>query len=174
MKLSLRQPAIFLLLLSLFAFGGCAGYQLGPIKPTELADIQTIAVPTVKNDTLQQRVQTLTTNAIIKAIQKDGSYAIQRESKSDAVLHVTITDSNRRQLRSSRTDVLKTSELEVSVTLDYSLINSSTGVEVAKGSVVGKSNVFLDPNFQTSERQAFQDAMSEASTQLVSTLSEGW
>lgn len=155
-------------------FGSCAGYQLGAIKPSEMSGIQTLAVPTLKNETLEPRIQSLITNAVIKHIQRDGSYSIADENKADAVVYGVIKTIERRQLRSARTDVLRTSEMEVVVTIDYVVRNSATGVETAKGSVKGRTDVFLDPNFQLSERQAVQLAGEKAAVNLVSAISEGF
>ena len=155
-------------------FGSCAGYQLGSIKPTKLAGIHSLAVPTFKNETQEPRIQSLITNGVIKHIQRDGSYSIASEAKSDAIVYGVIKQIDRRQLRAARTDVLKTRELEVIVTLEYVVRNSSTGEEVGKGSVKGRTDVFLDANFQLSERQAVQQAAEEAAVNLVSALSEGF
>ncbi len=160
--------------LAVVALGGCTGYQLGPIKPSYLADVQTLAVPTFKNETLEPRIQSLTTNAVIKQIQKDGSYSISSEKTADAVVHGTITTIERRQLRSTRTDVLRTRELEVIVTIDYVVQHNASGAELAKGNSRGRTNVFLDPNFQLTERQAIQQAVQEAAINLVNNISEGY
>ena len=155
-------------------FGSCAGYQLGSIKPTAMAGVQSLAIPTFKNETLEPRIHSLITNSVIKQVQRDGSYSIASERKADAVVLGVIKTIDRRQLRSARTDVLRTRELEVIVTIDYIVRNSATGVEVAKGSVKGRTDVFLDPNFQLSERQAVQTAAQEAAVNLVSAISEGF
>lgn len=155
-------------------FGSCAGYQLGPIKPTTMAGIHSLAVPTFKNETLEPRIQSLVTNSVIRQLQADGSYTVASESKADATVLGTIKTIERRQLRGVRTDVLRTREMEVTVTLDYVVRNLSTGVEVAKGTVRGRTDIFLDPNFQLSERQAVQKAAETAAINLVNAISEGF
>ena len=153
---------------------GCTGYQLGPIKPTELANTRTLAVPTFKNETLEPRIQVLTTNAVIKQLQMDGSFAVAKEKDADATLNATIKTIERRQLRSVRTDVLRSSELEVTIMIEYSVVDNQTSAILANGNVTGRTNIFLDPNFQLSERQAVQQAAQRAATNLVTSISEGW
>src|SRR5829696_6241340 len=82
------SPSMRLLLLSLLAlcFPGCAGYQLGPVKPKLMADVRSIAVASFKNDTLEPRVEVMLANAVIKQIQQDGTYRVADEKSADAIL----------------------------------------------------------------------------------------
>lgn len=154
--------------------GGCAGYQLGEIKPSTLAHLDSVAVPTFKNQTLEPRSQVLVTNEVIKQLQRDGSYKIGNVATADAILHGTITQIDRRQLRSSRTDVLRTSEIEIILQIDFVLEDAETGAELEHGSVTGRTSIYLDPNFQLSERQALQLAAEKAAQRLTSQLTEGF
>jgi len=155
-------------------FAGCSGYHLGPIKPSELANTQSLAVPTFKNETLEPRIQSLATNAVIKLLQSDGSFTVSSTKKGDATLNATIKTIERRQLRSVRSDSLRSSELEVIVTIEYSVVDNQTSAVLSKGTAVGRTNIFLDPNFQVSERQAVQQACEQAASDLVTGISEGW
>lgn len=152
---------------------GCAGYRIGPIKPEALAAVQTIAVPTFKNMTLEPRSSVLVTNEVIAALQRDGTYRVTDTKGADAILRGTISDLERRQLRGSRTNVLRTREMEVTLHIDYVLEDARTRVVLAEGRVRGETHMFLDPNFQLSERQSLNDAAAEAARSLVSRLSEG-
>ena len=67
-----------------------------------------------------------------------------------------------------------TTELGVTVVVEYELIDRSSGTILDRGSVSGDTDIFLDPNFQLSERQAFPVAAEEMAGKLVSRLSEGW
>ncbi len=174
MNFSKRSHFFGLAAVLALTFAGCTGYQLGPIKPTNLASTRSLAVPTFKNETLEPRIQSLATNAVIKQLQMDGSYTVASTKKADATLNATIKTIERRQLRSVRTDVLRSSELEVMVTMEYSVVDNQTSAILASGNVVGRTNIFLDPNFQLSERQAVQDALERAAVNLVTGISEGW
>ncbi len=155
-------------------FSGCAGYKLGPVKPTAMANIQSLAVPTFMNDTLEPRISVMLTNQVIKQLQLDGSYTVASLDTSDAVLRGRIKTIERRQARGARSDVLRTSELEVAILIEYVLEHSETGAQLSRGVARGQSDVFLDPNFQLSERQAVQKAGEEAARRLVSNISEGF
>src|SRR5688572_19935727 len=100
-------------LLALFAtviLSGCAGYQVGPIKPTPMKNVQRLCVKNFTNDTLEPRVEVLLTNLLIKQLQQDGTYEITDENRADAILQVKLNEIERRPARSLRANVLQTRE----------------------------------------------------------------
>lgn len=152
----------------------CAGYRLGADKPARMEKVTKLAVPTFKNLSLEPRSSVLVTNNVIKGFQLDGTYTIVDPENADAVLHGTIQRFQRRQLRSARNNSLKTRELELRLYVNYTVDDPSTGAVLTKGNVNGSTSVFLDPNFQLSERQAIEEASSRVADELVSRLAEGW
>lgn len=170
--ISLRRLA--LLCGTLLVLNNCAGYQLGSSKPGKMQDIQKLAIPVFKNNTLEPRSSVLVTNNVVRQFQLDGTYQIVDERYAQAVLRGTIRDFQRRQLRSARNNTLRTRELELRIFVDYTVEEPGTGVVLARGSVDGSTSVFLDPNFQLSERQAIDDAAHRLAEELVSRLTEGW
>ena len=153
---------------------GCAGYHVGSDKPGRMENVKTIAVPTFRNLTLEPRSSVLVTNNVVRQFQLDGTYQIKDAQNADAVLRGTIRDFTRRQLRSARNNNLRTRELELLMTVDFVVEEAVTGNLLSKGTVTGSTSVFLDPNFQLSERQAIDDASRKMSEELVSRLAEGW
>ena len=174
---------------------GCAGYHLGSVKPSVYANIHKIHVPTFSNSTLEPRVAVLTTNAVIKSLQADGTYQISGIEDADAVLRGKITRIERRQLRAARKDTLKTREMLLFMIVEWSLHDpvtgakldyreaksiddanreSSTNLRVRPGRVIGRTQIFLDPNCQLSERNALPLAAADAAKALTGQLTEGW
>ena len=152
---------------------GCAGYTMGPVKPARLASVNTIAVPTFKNMTLEPRSSVLVTNEVVKRIQMDGSYKVGSTSSSDAILRGTLIEIRRRPLRTARFNSLKTREMEFEMFIDFTLEDARTREVLADGRARGTSQVFLDEDFQLTERQALNDAAAEAARDLVTRLAEG-
>lgn len=195
MKTVSRICLLALLVMTAIFSNGCAGYQLGAVKPSVYASINKIHVPTFENATLEPRLAVLTTNAVIKALQADGTYQITDQENADAVLRGKITRIQRRQLRSARRDTLKTREMLIYMVIEWSLHDpvtgdkldyreaknidessrdSSTSLRIRPGRVIGQTQIFLDPNFQLSERDALPLAAQDAAKVLTSQLSEGW
>jgi hypothetical protein len=159
---------------------GCAGYQAGPIKPTPMANVSTIAVQTFKNDTLEPRVEVLIASGVIKQIQQDGTYKIAREDVADAILEGTLEEIERRPTRSVRGNVLLTREYELLIRIRYRVMNRVTGEQIESRAVTGKTSFFvsgtnaLAADVNQDERQALPLAIEDAATRLVSQISEGW
>jgi len=194
MKNRLSQSLAGLALLLALLFAGCAGYQLGNTKPSAFAEVETLHVPTFDNDTLEPRYAVLVTNAVISALQQDGTYRITDASEADAVLRGRITRNFRRQQRSVDTNILRTRELLALTQIEYQLetpdgqvieqgdpfgidvneVNAVTGQRDASGTAVGRSSIFLDDNFQLSERQALALAAEDAALTIVNALTNGW
>ncbi|MFK5921661.1 MAG: LPS assembly lipoprotein LptE [Verrucomicrobiota bacterium] len=174
---------------------GCAGYKLGSVKPSIYNSIDKIYVPTFENATLEPRIAVLTTNAVIKSLQADGTYQITDQSNSDAVLRGKITRIERRQLRATRRDTLRTREMLIFMIVEWSLHDpvtgnkldyrenrsideanrdSSTSLRIRPGRVIGQTQIFLDENFQLTERNALPLAAQDAAKVLTGQLTEGW
>lgn len=169
----MNKLALLLAPLALSLLTNCAGYELGSSKPHQLANVTKLAVPTFKNDTLEPRLEVLVTNALIKKLQMDGAYQIVPREEADAVLNATITDIERSQFRSVRSNTLRSSELLMRLRIAYT-VDSSSGEELLKGQVQGASNIVIDPSLQITERQALADAAERLSISMASAVTEGW
>lgn len=167
-------PTVFALLITATALSGCAGYRLGGVKPLKLRHVDSIAVPTATNQTLEPRIAANFTNHVIKAFQNDGTFKITTTDKADAVVELTITEIERRQLRSARFNTLRSRELEVRMHIRYRVIDSSTGTTLENRRMRHSTNIFLDPNFQSSERQAMDGVSRKSAAAIVSRIAEGW
>lgn len=172
--LSLLTRPAFLAAAASLLLTSCAGYRAGSDKPGRMENVTSIAVPTFKNLTLEPRSSVLITNNVVRQFQIDGTYQIKDPQQADAVLRGTIRDFTRRQLRSARNNNLRTRELELVMDVDFVVEEPVTGNLLAKGTVRGATSIFLDPNFQLSERQALDDASRKMAEELVSRLTEGW
>jgi outer membrane lipopolysaccharide assembly protein LptE/RlpB len=162
-----------LLALASLLLTGCSGYQIGGSKPQRLTHITKLHVPTFENQTLEPRLAVLVTNAVIKQLQMDGAYEIVTADEAEGVLKGRISDIDRSQWRSVRTNTLRTRELLVRLRIDYRITDGS-GTSAHSGRVSGESYVVLDPNFQTSERQALSEAAERMSAALVNDITDGW
>jgi hypothetical protein len=171
--------AFFLPLVAL-VFTSCAGYQLGPVKPTRMAKVQTIAVPNFRNDTLHPRLETQLATAVIKQIQQDGTYQIARDNDADAVLQGHVEQVVSSPLRSVRGNLLLTREYQLTIRCRYEVTNRTTGAVLYGGTAIGQTSFFVsgsDPisaDITQDQRPALPLAAEALAKDLVSRLSEGW
>jgi hypothetical protein len=170
---------ILLALISL-SLCGCAGYTVGPIKPTPMKQVQRIAVRNWKNDTLEPRMEVMLASLIVKQIQQDGTYQITDESRADAVLDGTLMTIDRRPVRSLRGNILQTREYQLTLRGRYSITEKNTGRILDQRNVNGVTSFFVTgQNITTAdsnqdERQAIPIAAEDLATRLTSVISEGW
>lgn len=172
-----RARSLFLILAAdvvAFMLVGCAGYQLGGSKPSHLSEVTKLHVPTFENKSLEPRLAVLVTNAVIKQIQADGTYEITTAEEADAVLEGRIEGINRSQFRADRTNVLRTSQLLLTLNTTYTINKSGSGIPLHEGSASADSYVILDANFQLSETQALEDAAQRLAGRLATDIAEGW
>jgi hypothetical protein len=153
---------------------GCLGYHIGPIKPGYLRDVQTIAVPTFKNNTLLPRIEVLVTGTVIKQFQQDGTFKIVGNQDADATLQGEIFRISRSPARSVRGNVLATTEFNLTMVVRYTLVGRDGKALTPPGEATGTTSFFVGTDVTTDQRQALPLASEELATHLVSQLSEGW
>ncbi len=159
---------------AIFCLSGCAGYQIGDVKPYFLRDIKTIAVLNFKNNTFNPRVETLVANSVIKQFQQDGTYTITTPDKADAVLDGVVISVARGPVRSVRGNVLATTEFNLGINVGYTLRDRSGKALVGPGTITGGTSFFVGRDVTTDERQALPLAAEDLAVRLVSQISEGW
>ena len=198
----MKSPILLVIAAGLTAqlFTGCAGYQLGEVKPGVYKDIEKLHVPPFKNLTLEPRFSSLLTNAVLAELQSDGTYEVSSRANADAVLVGEIRQIEKRQLRAVRTDTLRSRELSLYLIVDFHLEDPQTGARIGdrvargdievptddkvgteeeiigarQGRVVGETIQFVDPSFQVGERNALSFVAEDLADKLVSQLANGW
>ena len=153
----------------------CAGYRLGGEKPKHLAAVKSLYVPLAKTRTLFPRSEALTTNVVVDAITRDGTYQIGTASDSDATLFLTLEDISYQQTRSDRRDTLRSEELTLEVKIDWQLVDPKRpGQPLEEGSNGGRTRLFVDDNLQTARANALPDALQRAAQAIVSRIADGF
>jgi len=159
---------------AILLLSGCAGYHVGPVKPTYMNGINTISVPTLRNGTLVPRLEVPIANIVIKQFQQDGTYQIGSDENSDAILEGTIDKLSLVPTRALRGNVLQTTEFQLQLEIDFRLTSRVTGKELAHRKVIGTTEFFVGGDLQQDEQQAIPLAAEQAAVQIVSILSEGF
>lgn len=162
------------MLASAVLLAGCAGYQIGPVKPTYMKKVSTIAVPSFKNATLIPRLEVPIANIVIRQFQQDGTYQIAPEDRADAILNGSILSIKRFPARVLRGNVLATTEFNLILTLDIQVTDRITGKQLAHRQVSGTTSYFVGGDLEQDEQQAIPLAAEKAAVQIVSVLSEGF
>lgn len=158
-------------------FLGCANYKLGNTpKGPGLTDIRVLYVPTVCNETDETAVPATVTNAILQALDRDGTFRHARKDESDAILEVTVKKIERSPIRQSTEQFLTTLQFQLIVELEYRLYNLKEKKEaIPNGKAIGTTTFFVQGDQTESQRQAFPLAAMSAADALVTSLANrGW
>ena len=155
---------------------GCAGYTLGPVKPSYLKDVKTLSIPVAGSEDLAPHVESLLTTTIIKEFQRDGTFRIAPMGAGDATLLVTLEAIQLTPVRSVPGNVLQASEFVMSLKIRYELRQGGgdRGRVLDGGHISGEASFFVSTDLQQDQRQAFPRAAEQAAQHLVSQLSEGF
>ncbi|MDX6767723.1 MAG: LPS assembly lipoprotein LptE [Candidatus Methylacidiphilales bacterium] len=162
-------------LIPLLTLSGCSGYRLGNVPYKEMEGVRSIYVPTVKNKTLEPSLQIAATNAILRAIDNDGTYHSARSSAADATLEVTLSQFSRKPIRSNRENLTTTIQYRLTIVATGTLTNHRTGQKVfSELTATGETDFFVQDDLQESERQAAPTALDQMAQRLVNQITEGW
>ncbi|GAB4241675.1 MAG: hypothetical protein OHK005_04960 [Candidatus Methylacidiphilales bacterium] len=154
---------------------GCAGYQVGNIPSSAMSGVRTIYVPVARNLTLEPGLPVMTTNAIIRRLENDGTYASARTGVADAELTVTLTEFERIPIRRSRDDVTITTQYRAVLKAKVTLVNRVTGAVVIKDRIIaGATEYLVQGDAVEAERQALPLVAQDLATRIVSAVAEGW
>jgi len=168
---------IILLCLTL-CVAGC-GYHLGGIKPTPMRRVTTVAVPTFKNNTLLPRIEAQTADAVAKQFQQDGTYRLDSSDQADVIVEGTIVSVDRLPMRIFASNVLQTSEFELTLRVKYRVIDRVTGAVLMEGNAVGVTPFFseadlVNSDLVTNQNMNYPIAAQRMAEHLVSKVAEGW
>jgi len=163
-------------LLPAFLLAGCAGYSLGPVKPSYLKNIKTLSIPVARSEDLAPHVEVLLTSTIIKEFQRDGTFRIAPSGAGDATLRITLEAIQLTPVRSVPGNVLQASEFVMSLKIRYELREGAgeRGRVLDGGHISGEASFFVSTDLQQDQRQAFPRAAEQAAQHMVSQLSEGF
>lgn len=162
----------------LFLAGLCllavsCGYQLGGTKPTKLEFAKTVQVRLFVNNSLEPRAATLVTGALADEIQRDGTYRLSSRGRSDIRVEGEVHSITFDQLRSSRQDTYKSTELGLRLHVKYKVVNSRNN-EVLYASEAEEVAQFFDlGNIQTARTNALSYAARLVATSIAETLTNG-
>lgn len=168
----------FLLIPLLLSLAGC-GYNLGEIKPTPMRRVNTLAVNTFKNQTVIPRLEAQTADAVVKQFQQDGTYRIESADQADAILEGTIVSVQRQPMRVYASNVLQTSEFELTLTVKFRIVDRTTGAVLLQGNAVGVTPFFtgsdrVNSDIVTSQNINYPIAAQRMAEKLVTKVSSGW
>jgi len=164
------RPVKWLGLLVLFC-SGC--YTLGPITPTYMKGVHSVAVPIFDNRSFEPQIQSLVTGTFIKQLQSDGTYPITGQDQADAIVIGTITEVTRTQTKAVVGDVLASAAFQLTLKVHIQVVRAN-GETLAAKDFSGQSYYFVGQDIPTQEHQAIPVAAEDCAKQVTTYLTEGF
>jgi hypothetical protein len=172
---SIKVRSFFSFAALVLLVAGCSGYRLGNIGGKEVQGMRTIYVPVVKNEGYEPGLQVVTTNAIIRRFENDGTLQTVKSLDADGELNVTIKKVQRIGTRNDRNNVIRTAEYEVEIIAEATFTNRRLGRKIFENKEVRGKTAFYVPNdLQEGERQALPLASEDLANNIVKLIVEGW
>lgn len=151
---------------------GCTGYQLGSQLP---ADIQSVYVPTVSNQTNEPLLENEVTKAVLSQIQRDGSLRIANEEEADAVLYVTLTSYRIDALAFDRANRARPNEYRLILEARVEMVRRSNGKVLARnGLLQGRNDFPLTGDLTSAKQNGLPAAAEDLARFVVATITEAW
>jgi hypothetical protein len=166
---------VFLVLISVAALSGCAGYRVGNVSGRDLQGVHSVYVPVAKNASIEPDIQVVVTNDIIRRFETDGTLSVNPNANSDSEFDVTIDAVSRSPMRSSSNDILITSEYSLTIHATCTFVNRKLGRKIFENaSVSGSTTFYTQADINEGQRQALPLAAEDLGVNAVKLVTEGW
>ncbi len=155
-------------------FSGCMGYQLDGATH---ANIHTVAMGPVINNTTESAIELQVTHAMRERIQFDGRVKlVNGPQQADAVLEITLTRYNMRPIAYKNEEDLRTTPDLYRLKVDgiAELINTKTGDIISSSKTYGEVTFQFQSDLTTSKRSALPKAADEIAKFMLDDLIEAW
>lgn len=163
--------AVFLAVMIVGSFAGCAGYRLGSTLPP---DIKTIYVPLFGNKSREPLVENDATRATIAELQKDGTLKVVNGENADVILECTVTAVSLNPLRYNRADVVKPNEYRLTLSASFTLKRVRSQEIICEASVIGESTFAFFGNLTSAKQSATPRAAEDLAKRIVEKAIEAW
>jgi len=167
-----RSFAALPLLALLFFCGGC-GYRIGMLGHPQ---IKTIAIAPVTNETTSYNAAAQARNILSEVFVADGTLKLTHLSDADCILYAKVKNVafSEASWSSNNDDQFVPNQWNVSVTLEYSVIQPGQAQPLAQGAVSGGAQFMTGPDMEIGRLNGIRQALLSASKSIVIALTEGW
>ncbi len=146
---------------------GC-GYHLGGLRCNALKNKETFCVNMFANHTTQPNVAMQMTTAVTDALQRDGSFRMASPKECDFKIDGTVTRVMRRSLGADWRDSYISSEIGLTVYVQYVVTDSRSGKILVRGTTHAEGTLFNNSgNLQSARESALSYATRKAADNIV-------
>ena len=165
-----------LLLTTTWIAGGCASHpsEGWAVGTTFDADVRTIAIPVVQNQSFDRELGYLLTNALIREVETRTPWRVTDETAADTLLEVTITGVDMQSLSQSRLTKLD-QEMAVRITADWSWERLDDNTTITGWDGMGTTGMFFPSNPLGEPVELGRlESVDRMASAIVDRMSEAW
>ena len=148
-------------------------FVLALLYSSKLELAQTVKVCLFANNSLEPRAATLVTGALADELQRDGTYRLSSGADADIRVEGEVYSITFDQLRSSREDTYKSTELGLRLSVKYRVVDARTQEILYAGSAEEVGQFFDQGNIQSARTNALSYAARLVATSIAETLTNG-
>lgn len=163
---------LLLLLSALLVLLPSCGYRLGGLRRANMKNLETFCVEVFENRTLYPSLSSQITTAVVDTLQRDGSYRLAPADDCDFKVSGIVDTVAASGLRTNAGDTYLSSEVGLTVHVNYTITNCRTGKVLLNASVQAQGSFFNDDtgNVQTARESALSYATRRAAELIVQAL----
>jgi hypothetical protein len=154
------------------AWGGCAGYKVGPTNGLAAGEKSVQVVP-FSNQTLEPRLGDAMTSALRKELQRDGTYKVATHDPGDIVVSGAIMQYNRSAQSFVATDVITPRDYRVSLTTQVTVRERATGKVLLNKAFTGNTLLRVTTDLTGADREALPLLATDVARQVTTSLADG-
>lgn len=168
----MRMGSLYTLCLCLAALAlASCGYRLGGLKNGAMKDMETFCIDMFENRTVYPQISRQVTTALGDAVQRDGTFRMAPSSSADFCISGVVSRIGASSLRTNPDDSYLSSEVGLTIEVEYAITNQRTGKIIKKGRVHAEGSYFNDVgNIQSARDAALSYAARKAAEDVVEQL----
>ncbi len=151
---------------------GCAGYRLGPTNGIT-AGSKSIQVRLFQNATTEPRLTEPVAMALRRAIQQDGTYALQTHGDPDFIVEGAITEFDRSGIAYDPRDTLTVRDYELRMSAQFTMKEAATGKVLLSSTEFGRTIIRAGSDLPSAERQAAPLLAEDLARRITAALVDG-
>ncbi len=167
----MKRIPVFILSAVALLCASC-GYHIGGLTNGAMKDVQTFDVSMFENHTNYPYVAMQMTTALTDALQADGTFRLVAPAKSDCCISGKVVSVTPNSLITNPDDSYISTEIGLTVYVDYEVTDRKSGKVLKKGSVRGRGSYFNTGggNVQAARESALSYATRLAARNVVDEL----
>ena len=148
------------------------GYRLDGALNPKMAGMHSFAVAMFENSSFYPDAGMMVTTALTDRLERSGTMRLRSHGSADCSISGRVVRVSRTALRANPYDSMISSEIGLTISVVYKVVDNRTGREIASGTATGQSSFFNNDlgSVQTAEQNAVSYAARQAADDIVTDL----